>query len=77
MKGGPDSERAATELQVEILRGLTSGQRLQIALEMTDLAREFARAGIRARHPAWSEQQINRELLRIAFLPGSLPDWLP
>jgi hypothetical protein len=44
---------------------------------MTDLAREFTKAGIRTRHPDWNERQIAREMLRIAFLPKPLPDGLP
>ncbi len=74
---GPKNEREADEMQIRILRGLTPSRRLATALEMTDLARAFARAGIRMRHPDWSEAQVSRELLRIAFLPEPLPDWLP
>ena len=70
------NEREAEAMQLEILRRMTGSRRLEIALEMTDLAREFSKAGIRARHPDWSEQQVNRELLRIAFLPEPLPEGL-
>lgn len=71
---GPDSESAAAEMQLRILRSLSGAQRLQIALEMSDLARELSRAGLRARHPDWSEAQVTRELVRYAFLPGKPPD---
>jgi hypothetical protein len=71
-----ENEREAKAMQREILRRMTGAQRLTIALEMTDLAREFTRAGIRARHPEWSERQVSRELLRIAFLPGRLSEGL-
>lgn len=77
MDEGPRNDREAEAIQVEILRRLTGSQRLTIAFEMTDLAREFAKAGIRSRHPDWTERQVSRELLRIAFLPNSLPDGLP
>jgi hypothetical protein len=69
--------RDAEAMQIEILRHLSGSQRLRIAFEMTELAREFAKAGIRARHPGWSERQVSRELLRIAFLPDPLPAGLP
>ncbi|HET9253330.1 MAG TPA: hypothetical protein VFP58_14545 [Candidatus Eisenbacteria bacterium] len=71
------NEREAEAMQLEILRRMTGGQRLKLALEMTDLGREFARAGIRARQPNWTERQVSRELLRIAFWPDPLPDGLP
>jgi hypothetical protein len=71
------NERDAEAMQIEILRSLTGSRRLEIALEMTNLAREFAKSGIRSRHPDWSERQVGRELLRIAFLPHPLPEGLP
>lgn len=74
---GPESERAATALQIEVLRRLSGARRFEIALEMSDLACEFARAGIRSRHPAWTEAEVSRELVRYAFLPGRPPDGLP
>ena len=64
-------------MQVEILRRSSGAQRLQIALELTDMAREFARAGIRNRHPDWSDAEVSREMLRYAFFPEPLPAWLP
>jgi hypothetical protein len=39
-------------------------------------ARELSRVRIRREHPEWSETQIARELLRLAFLPASLPEAL-
>ena len=71
------NERDAEARQLEVLRRLPGSRRLEIALEMTDLAREFTKAGIRARHPDWPERQVNRELLRIAFFPAPLPEGLP
>ena len=44
-----------------------------LAFEMSEFARELARAGIRKDHPEWSEWQVARELLRLAFLPEPLP----
>ena len=65
----PDAER----VQIEVLRGLSCEQRLLTALEMSDLTRELARAGILLEHPEWTERQVIRELLRISFLPDPLP----
>jgi len=47
-----------------------------LAFEMSEFARELARAGIRHDHPEWSEAQVARELLRLAFFPKPLPAWL-
>jgi hypothetical protein len=52
---------------------MTGEQRVVLALEMSLFARELARAGIRQEHPQWTETQIQRELWRLAFLPGPLP----
>ena len=36
-------------------------------------ARELNRARLQREHPEWSEANIARELLRLAFLPAPLP----
>jgi len=72
-----DTTPEARAIQEQILQNLCGEQRLTIALEMTDLARELARTRVRHEHPDWSEAQIVRELLRLAFLPKSLPPGLP
>jgi hypothetical protein len=53
---------------------MTGEQCLLLAFEMSEFARDLSRARIRQEHPDWSEQQVSRELLRLAFLPSSLPD---
>lgn len=64
-----------TEVQLEVLRRLSEAERLQIMAEMCDAMRTLAVAGIRARQPEWSEDEVHRELLRIygALPPASLP----
>lgn len=52
---------------------MSGEQRLLLAWDMSLFARELARAGIRDAHPEWSEAEIARELLRLAFLPAALP----
>lgn len=68
----PDAQR----IQLKILREMSGEQRLLTALEMSDLTRALARERIRNEHPDWTENQIIRELLRIAFLPKPLPSGL-
>jgi len=52
---------------------MSGEQRLLLAYEMSMFARELAHEGIRRDHPEWTEAQITRELLRLAFLPAPLP----
>jgi len=68
-----DTSPAARDVQFEIQRRMTSEQRLVLALEMSLFARELERAGIRNDHPEWSKAQVEREVLRLAFLPEPLP----
>jgi len=52
---------------------MSGEQRLLLAFEMSEFARDLARAGMRRDHPEWDEAQVSRELLRLAFLPALLP----
>jgi len=69
-----DTDPAAREVQLKVLRAMSGEQRLLLAIEMSEFARELSRAGIRRQHPEWSEKQVTRELLRRAFFPAPLPD---
>ena len=51
---------------------MTGEQRLQLALEMSDFARELAAHRIRE-HPDWPPSLITRELIRITLIPAPLP----
>ena len=71
-----DTSPEARAKQDEIVRAMTGEQRMELAYEMSMFVRELAREGIRRDHPEWTERQVARELLRLAFLPEPLPDWL-
>jgi hypothetical protein len=68
-----DTSPVAETLQLQIQSRMSWEQRLLLAFEMSLFARDLAREGIRRDHPRWSEAQIARELLRLAFLPAPLP----
>jgi hypothetical protein len=68
-----DTSPEARAKQDEILRAMSGEQRITLAYEMSMFARDLAREGIRRDHPEWTEAQIARELLRLAFLPAPLP----
>jgi hypothetical protein len=55
---------------------MSGEQRLLLAFDMSLFARELSRTGIRQEHPEWSEAQVERELIRLAFRPEPLPSWL-
>jgi hypothetical protein len=71
-----DTSAEAQAIQLQIYRAMTGEQRFLLALEMSLFARALAKARIRQEHPDWTEGQVARELLRLAFLPGPLPAWL-
>ena len=56
---------------------MSGEQRMLLAFEMSEFARELAKEGIRREHPDWPEALVARELLRLAFLPAPLPSWIP
>lgn len=68
-----DTTPEARARQDEIIRAMTGEQRIMLAYEMSMFARELMKEGIRRDHPDWTESQIAREVLRIAFLPNPLP----
>lgn len=71
-----DTSPQAQALQFKIQNAMTGEQRITLAYEMSMFARDLAREGIRRDHPDWTEAQIARELLRLAFLPATLPPGL-
>ncbi len=50
--------------RIQALRGMTGEQRLALAFEMWKTACEVTRAGIRAQHPEYSANEVQRELAR-------------
>lgn len=69
-----DTSAAAQAVQLRIQKAMSGEQRLLLALEMSLFARDLAKAGIRQDHPDWTEGQVARELMRLAFLPKPLPE---
>jgi len=68
-----DTSPEAAAIQTTVLRNLTGEQRLEIAVEMSLLARELSRTRFRQSNPHWTEDEINRELLRYSFSSSPLP----
>jgi hypothetical protein len=68
-----DTTPEAAAVQLSIYRQMTDLQRLQIAIEMSDVVRELALTRLRIEHPDWSDFELKRELLRYAFGSDPLP----
>jgi hypothetical protein len=74
-----DTDADSRNAWFDYLRTLTGTQRSNMAAEMSDEINEVCRAGIRARHPEYSPEQVNAAFLRIilgdelvrAVLPNS------
>jgi hypothetical protein len=60
------SPEAARILRERALR-LTPSQRLEEGIRAARLAREFMRAGIRARHPDYSSEHVEEALARLLW----------
>jgi hypothetical protein len=62
-----DTSAAAADLQAEIHRRFTPGERLLMAIEMSDFARSLSRAGLRERNPHLTESELDAELLYLMY----------
>jgi len=71
-----DTNPVAKKRQMQIEAAMTGEERLREAFDMSEFARELAKARIRRDNPSWDESQVAREALRLAFLPAPLPSGL-
>jgi hypothetical protein len=71
-----DTTPEIEEMQARIHKSMTGEQRLLLALEMSYLSHALMKAGIRSRHPDWSEEQVTREFRRCLFAPKAIPPGL-
>ena len=72
-----DTTLSTARMQLAAQRRLTGEQRLSLALEMSGLARQLLLARLGHEHPDWSRRQLERELLRSAFLTEDRSSELP
>jgi hypothetical protein len=57
-----DTTPDAFARQMDGLKRMDSHERLRLSFEMSDELREIAKAGIRARHPEYTDSQVDEEL---------------
>jgi hypothetical protein len=62
-----DTDQASHEAQIEAYRRLGGPGRLAAAFRLTDLTRRTSMAGIRARHPSYTPEEVRRALARLVL----------
>jgi len=71
LRGAPesisDTTPRVTEYQLELYRQAGPARRAQIAADLSDAVRETTMAGIRRRHPEYSEREVADEFLRLVY----------
>ena len=65
-----DTSAEAAAVQYEAYRRLGPAGRFLVAAELTNTVRDLARAGIRSRHPAYSSEEVETELVRMIYGPN-------
>ena len=71
-----DTSQAASDIQLLILKRMSGIERLRIALDLSELARNLAFARIETEHPGLSKQLLVRHFLRCILPEGTYPDSL-
>jgi hypothetical protein len=62
-----DTSPEASAVQLALYRKLDPAARVQIAVELSDAVRQTAVAGIRRRHPGYTDEEVWRELRIILY----------
>jgi len=60
-----DTTPDAYALQIEAYRRMGGKQRTAVMFRLNQMAREAAAAGIRSRHPEYSDEQVRHALFRL------------
>jgi hypothetical protein len=62
-----DTSREAYERQLEGYRHMASERKGELVAELSETVRELSRAGIRARHPEYDEDDVKRALALLLY----------
>ena len=62
-----DTTPQAQAVQLRLYREATPSRRAQIAVDLSEAVRATTLAGIRRRHPEYSEQEVARSFLRLVY----------
>jgi hypothetical protein len=59
--------------QIELYRGMTPQQRLQVVFRLHALTRALAAQGVKHQHPDWDDGQVAQEVLRRFRIGAGIP----
>lgn len=62
-----DTSPEVAEMQYESYRRMGPAGRFAVMVELTNFTRELTRAGIRIRHPEYTEDEVAQEFMRIVY----------
>ena len=65
-----DTTPQAAAIQLDLYRKAGPSRRAQIAVELSDAVRATTLAGIRRRHPDYTEEEVKADFLRIVYRVG-------
>lgn len=68
-----DTSPAAAAAQADALRRLPAARRLELAVDMSLMARALLAARLRTEHPEWSETEVTRQVLRLTLASAGPP----
>ncbi len=64
-----DTSKEAAKVQAEALRRMGLSGRAELTMQLCDNLRQITKAGIRHRHPDYTDQQITQAYLRLILEP--------
>ncbi len=68
-----DTTPRAAAIQLQLYRRAGPAGRARIAVELSDAVRQTTVAGIRRRHPEYSESEVSAAFLRLVYGFGKQP----
>ena len=63
------TDQTVEQLQEELIRKMSPGRRLEVALSLYRTAWQFKASALRQQHPDWSEMRVQSSVRRV-FLTG-------
>lgn len=63
----PDTDEAAHRVQVDAWRRLGAAKRVALAAEMSEATRSVAAAGVRHRHPHYTDAEVRLAVIRLTL----------
>jgi hypothetical protein len=64
-----DTTPEAAWVQMQIYRRMPFERRLELTLGMSESLREICAAGVRSRHPEYTDEEVRHEVIRLTLGP--------